>query len=825
MAGLSVIDAIGRDARYALRGLRRTPAFTLTAIATLALAIGACTAVYSLADALLLRPLPYPDAGRLAYVERRVTSPRGPGKSVGMDGLAWEIVRDSAQLIGTAAYGASFGNGVNLVVGNTAAIVTQQRVSAGYFRVLGVAPFIGREFMPEEDRPGGPQATVLSHGLWQRHFAGNLDIVGQSILLRGEPYTVVGVMPKEFVNIASADVWTPLRGSQKGEGGGTNFGIIARLHGGVDWHRAQAELASLSAGKAPFKNIRSLMQDDVTAVLGLRPMQDVQLEGVREPIVMLAAEVGTVLLIDCVNLAALLIARGAGRMKEIATRMALGSGRRAVVRQLMIEAAVLALAGGAFGILVGQLALSALQTLAAETFGEWKQASLDLRALGVTIGLSGVTSLVFGLVPALQTSRLDVNAALGDAGSRSVAGSARRWPRRILVVTEVALGVVLLVTAGLLIRTFINLRMLDPGFDPRNLTTARVSLLDARYATADSVKRLFDQSLARLVGAPGIESAAVSLGVPYDRLLNIGFRFPEQPPDEWRTTNATYIAGDIFKTLGIRLVEGRFLAETDREHSPLVAVVNDAFARFYSKDQPAIGRRIRISGIDREIVGVAGNVQQRGSGFYVEGMVQGPITSPPLVYLPASQAAGHLLGTHVWFSPVWSVRARSTSEAIVAIRDAVASVDPLLPVAEPESMEHLMSSSVARNRLMMTLVAVLAGAAVFLAAIGIQGLIAQSVTERRREFGIRMALGATAGQTVRSVALGGIVLAAAGAVIGVGLSFWAVRLIEGFLWPARQTDPLTYVAVGIFLLLVATTASLLPALRILKLDPAQTLRT
>ncbi len=825
MTGLSVLDAIGRDARYALRSLRRTPAFTVTAISTLGLAIGACTAVYSLADVLLLRPLPYPEAERLAYLERRVVSPRGPSNSVGMDGLAWEIVRDNAQLIDAAAYGASFGNGVNLVVGNTAAIVRQQRVSAGYFRVLGVAPFIGREFTIEEDRAGGPQATVLSHALWQRHFGGNLDIVGQSILLRGEPYTVVGVMPKEFVNIANADVWTPLRGSQKGEGGGTNFGVLARLDAGADWRRAEAELASLSAGKAPFRNIGSIMREDVTAVLGLRPIQDVQLEGVREPIVMLGAAVGTVLLIACVNLAALLIARGSGRMKEIATRMALGSGRRAVVRQLMVEAAVLAFAGGALGLLLGQFGLSALKALGAETYGEWKEASLDLRTLLVTIGLSGVTSLIFGLVPALQASRLDVNAALGDAGSRSVAGSARQWPRRLLVVTEVALGVVLLVTAGLLIRTFVNLRMLDPGFDPRNLTTARVSLLDARYATAASVTRLFDQSLVRLATAPGIESAAVSLGVPYDRLLNIGFRFPEQPQDEWRTTNATYVAGDIFRTLGIRLVDGRFLTDTDRGGSPLVAVVNESFARLYSKDQPAIGRRIRISGIDREIVGVAGNVQQRGSGFSVEGMVQGPIMSPPLVYLPASQAAANLLGTHVWFSPVWLVRARSTGEAIAAIRDAVASVDPLLPVAEPESMEHLMSSAVARHRLMMTLVAVLAGAAVFLAAIGIQGLIAQSVTERRREFGIRMALGATAGQTVRSVALGGIALAAAGAVVGAGLSFWAVRLIEGFLWPARQSDPLTYVAVAAFLLLVATTASLLPALRILKLDPAQTLRT
>jgi predicted permease len=820
MNRLPVLDVLGRDLRYALRMLRRTPAFTVTAVVTLALVIGACTAVFSLADVILIRPLPYPEPERLAYLERWTSSTRGEGAQLSHDGLAWELVRDRMPSLESAAYGASFGGGVNLVVGDAKAIVTQQRVSAGYFTVLGVQPRNGRGFSADEDRAGGPQAVVLSDHIWRTMFGANPDIVGTGVLLRGEPYTVVGVMPPGFVNLSDVDVWTPLRASQNGEGGGTNFAVITRLKPGATVEQVDAELAAL--GGEPFKNLQ--LRSDVMAKLRLRPMQDALVENVRDPIIMLGVAVGVVLVIACVNLAALLLARGGSRAREIATRMALGSGRRAVVRQLMVEAIVLAVAGGALGILVGVLTLHGLQSLGGQTFAQWTRVELDWRALVATMAIAMTTSVIFGLVPAVQASRLDVNAALGGAAARSIAGSARHWPRRILVITEVALGVVLLVTAGLLVRTFVELRSLDPGFDPRNVTTATVSLLDARYQSGASMTRLFDQSLERVLQAPGVDSAAVGLGMPYQRLLNLGFRYTDVPGDQGRVTNATYVSGDVFKTLGIRTLRGRTLLAGDREGTPPVAVVNQSFARFYSKDRDPIGRRIRISGVEREIVGVVANVQQRGSGYLVEGLEQGPLMSPPLVYVPAAQSVETMRGVHVWFSPVWVVRARSMAEAAAAIREGIASVDPLLPVSEPQSMAQVMGQATGQQRLLMTLVLVTACAALMLAAIGIHGLISHSVSERQREFGIRIALGATVGETMRSVALGGVVLAAIGAVVGGLLSLLSVRLVQSFLWNVGERDPLTYVGVALFVLFVSAMASVIPAARILRLDPAQTLR-
>ena len=822
MNQLPLLDVLGRDGRYAVRVLRRSPLFTATAVGTLALVIGACTAVFSLGNAILLRPLPYPEPERLAYLERWTASSSGEYAATSHDGLTWEMVRDRVPALRSAAYGASFGGGVNLVVGDTAALVSQQRVSAEYFAVLGVQPRVGRTFTADEDRPGGPQAVILSDGVWRNAFGADPNIVGKGVLLRGEPFSVVGVMPAGFVNVIAPDtqVWTPLRASPKGEGGGTNFQIITRLVPDATSERAAAELAAL--GREPFANLQ--LNPEIQAALRLRPAQDTLVEGVREPIVMLGAAVAMVLLIACVNLAALLLARGGSRAKELATRMALGSGRRAVVRQLMVEAMTIAAAGGVLGILVGRLILTGLQALGGQTFSEWERVTLDWSALAVAMTLALATSVIFGLVPAMQASRIDVNASLAGSGSRSVAGSARHWPRRVLVVTEVALGVVLLVTAGLLLRTFVSLRALDPGFDPRNVTTASVSLLDARYQTGAHINRLFDQSLERLGRAPGVESAAVMLSLPYERMLNLGFRFMDAANEQGRTTNATYVAGDVVSTLRIPVVRGRTLQASDRETTAPVAVVNETFAAAYSKDRGVVGRRIRISGIEREVVGVVGNVQQRGSGFFLEGMVQGPLTSPPLVYVPAAQAVEQMRGVHVWFSPVWVVRARSTSEAALAVRDAVASVDPLLPVGDPRNMEEVMALATSEQRLLMTLVGVLALAALFLSAIGIHGLIAHAVAERRREFGVRLALGATPAQTMRSVALGGVALAATGAAIGGVLSLASVRLVQSFLWNVGERDPLTYTAVVAFVLLVSVIASVIPSLKILRLDPAQTLR-
>ncbi|HEX5216649.1 MAG TPA: ABC transporter permease [Vicinamibacterales bacterium] len=814
------LSAIWRDARYAARVLRRTPVFTATAIATLALVIGANTAVFSLADAILIRSLPYPEPDRLGLIHYTSKGANGTYTGRAVDAAMWEAIRDHVPSVDAAVMGGG-GGGANLVIGDAAAFIRQQRVSASFFRVLGVVPERGRPFLPEEDLPGGPPVTVLSDAIWQRFFHADPSIIGQSILLRGEPYTVVGVMPADFVSTRpDVDVWTPLRPSRNGEGSGTNYQTIVRLKPGATWTQVRGELSAAKTEAFALLGQPKGTERD----LGVESMQEGLAEGIREPIVMLSWAVAAVLLIACVNLAALLLARGGSRSKEIATRMALGSGRGAVIRQLMVEAAVLALAGGAAGLVVAQFGLSGLKLLGSDTFEEWGTVSLNGRVLGMTLGLSLITSFIFGLVPAIQASRLNVQLAIVSGGTRSIAGSSKHWPRRLLVVAEVALGVVLLVTAGLLVRTFVNLRNLDPGFEPDGLVTASVSLQDARYLDAASVNRLFDESLRRLRETPGIESAAVSLELPYDRLLNSGYRFMDDAAAQPKTTNQTYITPGFLETMRIPVKQGRDIFDTDTAAAPPIALVNETFARVYSKGRAALGRRIRIGNIEREIVGITGDVKQRRS-FSGEGIEDGPIVSLPLVFVPAAQTSdGTFRTAHTWFAPVWSVRARDIGAAGAALRAAIAGADARLPVTATRPMSDVMAAAMSEQRLLMTLVGVLAGVALLLASIGIHGLIAHAVTERRREFGIRMALGATSGQTVRDVALGGITLAAAGAVAGGLLSIPAVTLVRSFLWRVETSDPLTYAVAGGGLLIVAAISSLLPALRLLRLDPAATLR-
>ncbi len=817
MNRLPIFETLWRDARYAVRILLRTPAFTVTAVTTLALVIGATTAVMSLADALLWRPLPFPDPGKLAAIVRNETT-NGVTRSIGaIDGAMFEAMRDRVPSLDIAVIGG--GGGVNLVLNGTPVFARHSRVSEGFSRVLGVRPARGRWFNAEEDRAGGPAVTVLSHQAWQRYFAGAEDVVGRSVLLRGEPHQIVGVMPAGFRSVDGVefDLWVPLRASTAGEGAGDNFWSIARLKPEASWAQAETELVAIR--EDAFRLQRP--QENQTRDLGVQPLTESLEARVREPIVLLSWAVLAVLLIACVNLASLMLARADGRTHEIATRMALGGGRRVVVRQLMVEAIIIAGAGGLAGLLIGYLGLQGLQTLGGERYEQWGKAAIDARVIALAAGLTVLTSLAFGLAPAIRASRLNVSQAL--SGSRGVAGRASRWPRRLLVIAEVALGVVLLVATGLLVRTFVNVRTLDPGFDRANLATASVSLRDARYNNAASINDLFDRSLQRLAATPGVEAVSISLEVPYERLLNLGFRYTDDASGDSRMTNLTYVSAAFLKTMGIPVRRGRDFTEQDRVGAPMVALVNEAFEHMYSKDRPIVGRRIRVAG-DREIVGVVGDVKVRPS-LGGPGFQTGPLVSQPLILIPAAQTPDSFFRLiHTWFTPVWTARSRDTAAASVAITRAIGETDPLLPISAVRTMEGVMSEAMAEQRLLMTLVGVLAGAAILLAAIGVHGVIAQTVAERRREFGIRIALGATGADAVRSVSLGGITLAAIGAIAGGLLSIPATSLVKSFLWRVETSDPWTYVLVAIALLVVATVASILPAWRLLRLNPSETLR-
>jgi len=809
------------DLRLALRLLLRNPGFALTSILTLAFAIGANTAVFSLVDAVLLKPLPYPRPEQLAVVTREVFRGSARVEQGGSHtGAVWEAVRDHVSSA-DAAVQSGLSAQVSLVTGDRAVAVRPERVGAGFFRVLGVGPALGREFVADEDRPGGPAAAVLSDRLWRSAFGGDPGVVGRTILLKGEPHTVVGVMPPSFRTAAAADLWTPVRATRTGEGEGENFAIVLRLRDGATWARASAEIAAAAETAVRLPPASS----GITYRHGVQPLQEAMANDVRRPLLLLWSAVGLVLLVASVNLAGLLLARASSRAREIATRLAIGGSRRAIVRQLLVESLVIAGAGGLAGVVVGALALDGLTSMAEGlVLTPWGDVRLDLRALLATMAIAVSTALVFGLVPAWQATRVDVRGALSATGTRTVAGGAGSWPRRLLVVGEVALGVVLLVGAGLLIRTFVHLQSRPAGFDARGLVAVSASLEDARYGDHASVARLFDTSLARMQRVPGVESAAVSLGLPYERILNMGAQHvgtEGQPEGGPLFSTATYVTPGYFETLRLPVRRGRAFERFDTSDAAPVIVVNEAFARRYFEGRDPLGQPVRVAGRVRQVVGVVADVPQQGgfAGF-------GPLDAMPGIYVPFAQFPPSGLRTfHGWFSPAWILReAVPGAVGERALRAAMADVDPGLPLASVRAVGDLRGAALGRQRLLMTLVGLLGAAALLLSALGIHGLIAGAVAERTREMGIRLALGSSWGQAARSVSMPGVYLALAGLALGVVAARGASGLVRGLIWGVTEDDPLTYAAVAGTLLAVAVVASLLPARRIRRLDPARLLR-
>lgn len=809
------------DIRFGWRQLLKAPGFTITAVVTLALAIGANTAVFSLVDAVLLKSLPYPQPERLGsmgavYTRNGVEINRG---DMAIDGKGWEALKREGKSVDAALF-SGMSSRVSLVGPSGTTSVEPQRVSAGYFGVLGVAPQIGREFSADEDVPGGPALAILSDRVWHSVFHGDASVVGSSILLKGEPHVVVGVMPASFTNSYDADLWTPLRPSTSGEGGGNNYGVVARLKDGVSWAQASGE-----AGAAIDSTVQRRTSDGgLTRTHILIPLQQQMAGDVRLPLLLLSAAVGVVLLVACVNLAGLLLARAGRRTREIATRLAVGGNRAAVMRQLLVESVLLAACGGIAGLAVGAAALEVLKATATDLLvTPWAQASLDARVLSVTVALTLLTAILFGLVPAIHATRLDVQAALAEGGTRAIAGGAKGWSRRLLVIVEVALGVVLLVGAGLLIRTFVYLENVPAGFDATNVVAASASLEDARYESHENVEALFARSLERLRTMPGVESAAISLGLPYERILNMGARLVNgDTRSDFVFTTATYVTPGYFETLRLPVKSGRTFRDSDTKTTLPVVVINEAFARRYFNDRDAIGQHIFSSGLVREVVGVVGNVQQRG-GFQSFG----PIDALPGFYVPFSQfPAGGLRTIHGWFSTAWIVRqAQDGAVSETVLRRAMAEIDPQLAVSAVRGIGAVRGATLSRQRMLMTLVAALGGLALFLAAIGIHALIASGVTERTRELGIRMALGAAVGEIVRDAAMPGIIMAGAGLMIGCVAAYGASGVIKSLLWGVKENDPMTFAAVILALLAVAVVASIAPALRVRKFDPVTLLRS
>jgi predicted permease len=799
------------DLRYAFRLIRQNWAFSLTAIVILALCIGANTAVLSVVNAAMIRPLDYPQPERLTNVAARGIE----DTSTSHDGRTWELIKERVPSIEAAVYGYGLGGGVNLGVNGNGVYVKQQRVSAGFFHVLGISPEIGREFNDLEDRAGGPAAVLLSHNLWRRHFNSNPNILGERILLRGEPYTVIGVIPAGFQFAGTgADLWTPIRPSRTGEGNGTNYRIIARLKKDVAWAQASTELNALVP---ELKRLGSYSKTS-TVTLGLMSLQEGVTRDLREPLKMLWIAVAAVFILGCVNIGGMLLARASGRVGEVATRMALGAPVTRIVRQLLVESTVLGAIGGAAGVVVGYASLQGLKILGADAYSFLQTVDLDWRVLLATLALTILAGIGFGLVPAWQAAHVDLRSA--QTGSRTVAGKKRFVSLGMLVGGQVALAVPLLIGAGLLLRTFLYLWNVNPGFDPNHVVTARFSLQDARYNTSAKMNRFYDDVISRMHQTPGIEAVAASLSLPYERGLNNGIKLPGN--DQNQITDFDYVTLEFFAVLRIPLRQGRLFTPADGPNASPVAVVNQAFVNRHFKNGDPLGQVVRSGKSQMLIVGVVGNVQEKRAGWGDFG----PVGEVPTMYIPAVQATDDFMFVHVWFSPSWVVRTSlGDREAARAIESVTKSVDPLLPISEFRSINDIKSESLSEQRFLAALVDALGALAILLTTLGIYGLIANLVAERTKELGIRLALGASSGDVVWNALRPGLLWVLGGVAIGAAASFALERLVKSFLWGVQSGDPATLAVVAFGLLGATGLASLIPATKVLRLSPADTLRS
>jgi len=811
------------DLRLALRQLYRNPGFALAVTLTLALGIGVNTAVFTLVNGFLLRPLPYPEPDRLAVLilHQEGVSPKS-GQFVqnddnSQDGETWEMVRDNVPSVRAAIFGGT--SGVNLQSGsdsgNGVRYVQNMRVSAHYFDVLGIPPFLGRGFSEEEDRPNGPKAVIVTYALWQSVFQGDRQITGKEITLKGEPYTVVGVLPQRAQPTGTADVFTPLQPHQSGECGGDNCEIILRLAPGATWQQVSAQLAQLH--RPSFDKVATSKDREWFYASPLDRNLD---NGMREPVIGLMLAVSFILLIACANLAGLTLVRVSRRVPEIATRLSLGATRWAVLRQLWAESVVLAIIGAALGLAVARGILSALPGFLPDEMIPLGGLATDVRVLAFTFAASLFTSLLFGGLPALQTRRVDLRSSMA-VGSRGVARGSSRL-RQSLIAGQIALTVVLVAGAGLLVRSLIYLETLPPGFDATNVMTAKLSLDDARYHDAAAFHNLLDRSLAAMHQIPGVTDAAVGLSVPYERGLNDGVKAVDGKlaGKEWGASTA-YITPEYFRALRIPLLAGRGISESDTPTSLPVAVVNVDFAREFFNDPNPVGLHIQNSKRVYTIVGVCANVAKRpGMGG------DAPMATEAVFYLPATQVDQGLVNVaHLWFQPSWIVRTAGPLQGLTtAMQRALTQVDSTLPFSGFHSMDDLLAKNLAYQRVEVVLLAVLAGLALLLSAIGVYGLVSNLIVQRTREIGIRMALGSSIRQAMVDVGSAGVVAAGFGLLVGLALSFLALRVLRSQLYGVKDYDPLTLTIVPVMIAVIAVAASFLPTLRLTRIDPAETLR-
>lgn len=795
-----------------IRQMGRNPGFFATVIVTLGLSIGANTAIFSFVNALMLKDIPYSHPERMGTIYTRITGPAPSDERHHLNGEQWELLRDNVPALLSAVSGGT--SGINLQAASQAQYVHDGRVSAHYFDVLDIHPLIGRTFSEDEDRPHGPKAAILSYNLWRNLFAADTGIVGETILLKGEPYTVVGVLQQDATTPSNADLYTPLQPSREGEGGGTNFDVITRLRDGATWQEADTEINLAWAHRNSQYELKGNPGARVTYYSV--PLQRAASDRLRPPVLTLMVAAGFILLIACANLAGLTLVRMLRRTSEVATRLALGASAWQIQKQFWIENLVLAMVGGAVGLGLGFVALRSLLLLLPEHFLPVTAVPLDGTVLVFTLIVSLLTSILFGMLPAFAARKVDLSSSMV---SRAVVGGGNTQLRHALIAGEIAVTVVLLAASGLLVRSLIHLETLPAAFNPNGVLVAKASLDDARFHNPGAFRKLLDDSVSAMRRIPGVTNAAVGLSLPFERTLNDGITISDgKEAGQQDGSDLIYVTPGYFSALQMPVIAGRVFTDADGPTTQRVAVVNRAFAQKFFGGSNPVGRFIDK---DTMIVGEVADVPV-SSGLY-EGA---PLMSEQAMYIPAAQVeAQYLPLVHVWFQPDWIVRTAGPITGLsAAMQRALSSADPNLPASGFYSMNDLMAKTLVTQRIEVTLLASMAGLALLLSAVGIFALVANIVAQRTREIGIRMALGSTVGNAILQIAGSGVRASLLGIGLGLILSAGALRIMSSALYGVGVYDAQTLTAVVLILAFVTLTATILPTMKIARINPASTLR-
>jgi putative ABC transport system permease protein len=801
------MEILTRDIRYAFRVLRQTPAFTAVAVLALALGIGATTAIFSIANAVLLRPLPYPEPDRLVWLSG--TNPTGGIADEGASGPDYLDWRDQNKCF--EGMGCFAGWQPALTNDGEPERISGGVVSANLFNVLGRNALLGRTFLAEEEQEGRNQVVVLAYSLWQRRFGGDPNVIGRTLTLNSDTYTVVGVMPSDFryPRVRTTEIWTTQSTTAlaKRPRRADFLGVIGRLKPGITIPQAHAEMAVIAEGLQ-----RQYPASNTGWNINTASLLDRAVRGIRPALMILLVAVALLLVIACANVSNLLLVRATARQKEIAVRIALGAARGRLIRQLLTESVLLALLGGVAGLVLAFWGVRGLVAISPPDVPRITEAGINLTVLGFTLLICLVTGVGFGLAPALQSGNVHLSETLKEGGRGSAAGAGGNRLRGILTAAEVSLALVLLIGAGLMIKSFVRLQKVNPGFNSEGLVTMQLSLPRAKYAEDSRLSAFYGDLLERVAGLPGVQAAGATTDLPIadggDYLSFTVDGRPPAPPGVNQDAELATVSPGFFQTMGIRLLDGRQFESFDGPKSAPVVVINDLMARKYFRDEEPLGKKINFGGPDSlEIVGIV-------TATRTESLDAEPYSQ---AYQSYSQNPSRSM----------SLVLRGSADPLTivpAVRAAVASIDREQPVNDVQTMEQVLSASIARQRLSMLLLAIFAMAALSLAGVGIYGVMAYAVKQRTHEIGVRMALGANTGNVTRLIVGQGMALAGAGAIVGLAVAFGLTRLMSKILFGVSAADFEIFVFIPIVIGIVALLACYIPARRATRVDPITALR-